>query len=69
MDSFFKSGLLVILLIIGSIILLKIIEAFFPLLESKWYFGLGIILGVLGVFFIQEKYKKYEEDEKKNGTY
>lgn len=69
MDSFFKSGLLVILLIVGSIILLKIIEAFFPLLENKWYFGLGIILGVLGVFFIQEKYKKYEEDEKKNGTY
>lgn len=69
MDSFFKSGLLVILLIVGSIILLKIIEAFFPLLELVWYFGLGIILGVLGVFFIQEKYKKYEEDEKKNGTY
>lgn len=69
MDSFFKSGLLVIALIVSSVILLKIIEAFFPLLENKWYFGLGIILGVLGVFFVQEKHKKYEEDEKKNGTY
>lgn len=69
MDSFFKSGILVISLIIGSVILLKIIETFFPLLENKWYFGLGIILGVLGVFFIQEIYKKYKEDEKKNGTY
>ena len=69
MDSFLKSGLLVISLIIGSVILLKIIETFFPLLENKWYFGLGIILGVFGVFFVQERNKKYEEDEKKNGTY
>lgn len=69
MDSFFKSGLLVMLLIICSVILLKIIEAIFPLLENKWYFGLGIILGVFGVFFIQEKHKKYEDDEKKNSTY
>ncbi len=69
MDRFFKSGLLVFTLIIGSVILLKIIEAFFPLLENKWYFGIGIILGVFGVFFVQEKHKKYEEDEKKNSTY
>jgi len=69
MDSFLKSGLLVIALIMGSVILLKSIEAFFPLLENKWYFGIGIILGVLGVFFIQEKHKKYEENEKKNNTY
>lgn len=69
MDSFLKSGFLVVALIIGSVILLKIVEAFFPLLENKWYFGIGIILGVLGVFFVQEKHKKYEEVEKKNGTY
>lgn len=66
MDSFFKSGLWFIFLLISSLLFFRLVELNFPLLDNKWYFAIGIILGVL---FIQEKHKKYEEDEQRNGNY
>lgn len=67
MDSFFKSALLSIMLIILSLVVFELIKNVFPLLANKWYFALGIILGVIGVLVVQDRNSKYEEDEKRNG--
>lgn len=67
MDSFLRSGILVFGLIIFSFILFKGIDIAYPEFENKWYFGLGLIFGVLGVLIVQDRFKKYEEDEIRNG--
>ena len=69
MNSFFKSALLVAALISLSFVLIKIIESLFPLLENKWYFGLGIFIGVLGYLFIQHQYKRYDKIEQRDSSF
>ncbi len=68
MDSFYKTALWVFALIIISKIILNLINIIAPVLDSKWYFMIGIVLGVLGTLFIQDKINKYKKNDERNGT-